>query len=74
MKELKRLNPTVRFTDCVADSDSQYEEGMMGKVISAELDANSDCVIFIIAEDRYAEFNKKQENLFGMKAHIQITV
>ena len=57
----KGWKPTVRFTDCVADSDSQYEEGMMGKVISAELDANSDCVIFIIAEDRYAEFNKKQE-------------
>lgn len=57
----KGFHPTVRFTDCVADSDSQYEEGMMGKVISAELEPHSDCVVFIIAEDRYAEFNKKQE-------------
>ncbi|WP_373266151.1 hypothetical protein [Hungatella hathewayi] len=53
--------PTVRFTECVADSDSQYEENMMGKVISAKLDSHSSCIIFTIAEDRYSEFNKRQE-------------
>lgn len=53
-------NPTVRFTDSVGDSNSQYEEGMMGKVISARFDTH-DIIIFTIAEDRFAEFNKKQE-------------
>lgn len=59
-KVKKGWNPTVRFTDSVGDSNSQYEEGMMGKVTSARFDTH-DIIIFTIAEDRFAEFNKKQE-------------
>lgn len=53
-------NPVVRFTACVADSDSQYEVGMLGNIISASTDSN-EIVWFVISEAGFREFNIKQE-------------
>lgn len=53
-------HPTVRFAEPVCDSNSQYEVGMMGVLVGAEMDS-LDVVKFTIAEGSYAEFNKTME-------------
>jgi len=53
--------PIVRFTDVVADSDSQFEKGQMGEIVSYKL-YSKDIVEFIISELNYQEYNKTLEH------------